>query len=38
VLAGGDTELHKPNPSNTGPSVPPDEITASGSDDSGLDY
>jgi hypothetical protein len=36
VLAGGDIELHKPNPSTTGPSVPPDEITACGSDDSGL--
>jgi hypothetical protein len=36
LLAGGDIELHKPNPSTTGPSVPPDEITACGSDDSGL--
>jgi hypothetical protein len=36
VLAGGDIELHKPNPSTTGPSVSPDEITACGSDDSGL--
>ena len=36
LLAGGDIELHKPNPSNTGPSTPPDEITACGSDDSGL--
>jgi hypothetical protein len=36
VLAGGDIELHKPNPSTTGPSVPPNEITACGSDDSGL--
>jgi hypothetical protein len=36
VLGGGDIELHKPNPSNTGPSTPPDEITACGSDDSGL--
>ena len=36
VLAGGDIELHKPNPSTTGPSIPPDEITACGSDDSGL--
>jgi hypothetical protein len=36
VLAGGDIELHKPNPSNTGPSRPPDEISACGSDDSGL--
>jgi len=36
VLAGGDIELHKPNPSTTGPSTPPDEITACGSDDSGL--
>lgn len=35
-LAGGDIELHKPNPSTTGPSTPPDEITACGSDDSGL--
>ena len=38
VLAGGHIELHKPNPSNTGPSTPPDEITACGSDDSGLGY
>jgi len=38
VLAGGHIELHKPNPSTTGPSVPPDEITACGSDDSGLGY
>jgi hypothetical protein len=36
VLAGGDIELHKPNPSTTGPATPPDEITACGSDDSGL--
>src|SRR6266851_7230184 len=35
-LAGGDIELHKPNPSTTGPSTPPDETTACGSDDSGL--
>lgn len=35
-LAGGDIELHKPNPSTTGPNTPPDEITACGSDDSGL--
>jgi hypothetical protein len=38
LLAGGDIELHKPNPSNTGPTTPPDEITACGSDDSGLGY
>ena len=36
LLAGGDIELHKPNPSTTGPSTPPDETTACGSDDSGL--
>jgi hypothetical protein len=36
VLGRGDIELHKPNPSTTGPSTPPDEITACGSDDSGL--
>jgi hypothetical protein len=36
LLAGGDIELHKPNPSTTGPSTPPNEITACGSDDSGL--
>ena len=36
LLAGGDIELHKPNPSNTGPSTPPNEFTACGSDDSGL--
>src|SRR6266568_7167686 len=35
-LAGGNIQLHKPNPSTTGPSTPPDEITACGSDDSGL--
>lgn len=35
-LAGGNIQLHKPNPSTTGPAVPPDEITACGSDDSGL--
>lgn len=33
-LAGGDIELHKPNPSNTGAST--DEIIACGSDDGGL--
>ncbi len=33
-LAGGDIELHKPNPSNTGASA--NEISACGSDDSGL--
>lgn len=38
LLAGGDIELHKPNPSNTGPSVPPSEFTACGSDDSGLGF
>ena len=38
LLAGGDIELHKPNPSTTGPSTPPDEITACGSDDSGLGF
>jgi hypothetical protein len=36
LLAGGDIELHKPNPSTTGPSTPPDEITACGSGDDGL--
>jgi hypothetical protein len=36
LLAGGDIELHKPNPSNTGPSTPPDEYTACGAGDSGL--
>lgn len=36
TLAGGNIQLHKPNPSTTGPSTPPDEITACGSDDSGL--
>jgi hypothetical protein len=35
---GGDIELHKPNNSNTGPSVPPDEFTACGGDDSGLGF
>ncbi len=29
---GGGTQLHKPNPSTTGPAVLPDEITACGSD------
>jgi hypothetical protein len=38
LLRGGDIELHKPNPSTTGPSTPPDEITACGSDDSGLGF
>ncbi len=38
LLAGGNIQLHKPNPSTTGPSVPPDEITACGSDDSGLGF
>lgn len=36
LLAGGNIQLHKPNPSTTGPSTPPDEITACGSGDSGL--
>lgn len=36
LLAGGNIQLHKPNPSTTGPSTPPNEITACGSDDSGL--
>ena len=35
-LAGGNIQLHKPNPSTTGPSTPPNEITACGSDDMGL--
>lgn len=35
---GGDIELHKPNPSTTGPSSPPDEFTACGGDDSGLGF
>lgn len=35
-LAGGNIQLHKPNPSTTGPSTPPDEMTACGSNDSGL--
>jgi hypothetical protein len=35
-LAGGNIQLHKPNPSNTGPANPPDEITACHMDDSGL--
>jgi len=35
-LAGGNIQLHKHNNSNTGPNPPPDEITACGSDDSGL--
>lgn len=36
VLAGGNIDLHKPNPSTTGPDVPPDEIAVCGSDDTGL--
>lgn len=36
VLAGGNIQLHKPNPSNTGPDVPPDEIAVCGSDDTGF--
>ena len=35
-LAGGNIQLHKSNPSNTGPANPPDEITACHMDDSGL--
>lgn len=35
-LAGGNIQLHKPNPSTTGPSTPPLEMDACGSDDSGL--
>lgn len=31
LLEGGDIELHKPNRSTMGPTVPPDEITACGS-------
>jgi hypothetical protein len=38
LLAGGDIELHKPNPSTTGPNPPPGEIAACGSDDSGLGF
>jgi hypothetical protein len=38
VLAGGDIELHKPNPSTTGSSLTPDEITACGRDDTGLGF
>jgi len=36
LLAGGNIQLHKPNNSTTGRGTPPDEITACGSDDSGL--
>jgi hypothetical protein len=35
---GGDIELHKANPSTTGPSIPPSEFTACGGDDSGLGF
>jgi hypothetical protein len=35
-LAGGNLQLHKPNPSTTGPNPPPDEMTACHMDDSGL--
>jgi len=35
-LAGGNIQLHKPNPSTTGPNPPPDEFTACHMDDSGL--
>jgi hypothetical protein len=35
-LAGGNIQLHKPNPSTTGPNPPPDEMTACHMDDSGL--
>jgi hypothetical protein len=38
LLGGGDIELRKPNPSTTGPSTPPDEITACGSDDTALGF
>jgi len=33
---GGNIQLHKGNPSNTGPATPPDEIDACGADDGGL--
>jgi len=36
LLAGGNIQLHKPNPSTTGPATSPNEITACGSDDSNL--
>ncbi len=35
---GGDIELHKANPSNTGPATPPTEFQACGGDDYGLGY
>ncbi len=35
---GGDIELHKPNPSTTGPSTTPNETASCGGDDSGLGY
>ncbi len=35
-LAGGNIQLHKPNPSTTGPNPPPGEFTACHMDDSGL--
>ncbi len=37
LLAGGDIELHKPNPSTTGPSTTPSEFASCG-DDSGLGF
>ena len=37
-LAGGNIQLHKPNPSTTGPNPPPDEFTACHMDDSGLGF
>ncbi|HYX68465.1 MAG TPA: post-COAP-1 domain-containing protein [Terriglobales bacterium] len=35
-LTGGNIQLHKPNPSTTGPNPPPDEFTACHMSDSGL--
>jgi len=36
LLGGDNIQLHKPNPSTTGPNPPPDEMTACHMDDSGL--
>ena len=37
-LAGGNIQLHKPNPSTTGPNPPPDEFTACHMSDAGLGF
>jgi len=38
LLEGGNIQLHKPNPSTTGPNPPPEEFTACHMDDFGLGF